>query len=1399
MIRLCLFFLPLSASLPLSGWVQSPGYPRGYPEEASFQWKRCAPSGHALSLALTHLDIEDSHECESDALKISVDDHMLFALCGRKSYEELKSSINPLLLSSSSGCVSLTFRSDFSNSERHSGFRAFYTVQDVDECADPDNGCTQICSNYIGGYRCFCQPGYVLHTDGKTCTVMCSKDLSGSNLGTISSPSWPGPYLADSRCSYSLSVDDSMQLVLEFIGEFDVEAEEDGTCIDYLLVTTLSQSFGPFCSTRLPPSRILSGSHKAQITFNADGTGSNTGFTLSYSTTAKTCPPEVVPHSQVTPQLTQYDQGTKVTVRCNSGFLLDPVAENKGAKNEKEYVSSCGRTGEWSPVYKCEPVDCGTPIVPEHGPLIVSDPLPNSLFQGEARFSCESEYYMLDGEEKYTCDAEGEWRSSGGWKKFPKCVTVCGKQMAEVFSYSRILGGENAAQGQIPWQLLIYNRRGGASLINDQWAITAAHVVDQSGDPQLRIYGGVVKLRGIYGIERRNVAVETAMKNNPGLVVMESEKFYVHPDYEKGLSDENRLSFDNDIALIKLKSRVKLSPNLLPVCLPEKGEGGTMEGSWGSVSGWGHTENQTVGLNSDLLYVNVEGHSPNICSQTVTHPNMKKRMVFTDNMFCAGGEGKDSCQGDSGGPFVVPTVNSGNQQKKKPFKIYGIVSWGSQCGSNGYYTKVEKYLDWIKSTIEQNELLCGCEVWGLVIPSPSAEPVLYGEVQTPNYPEPYPASHYEEWELSAPEGYRVQLRFTHLDVEPSVDCFYDSVTVTYKNKILGKFCGQENSADGHHPGSQSILSPGNNLHLIFQSDDSNPGSQQHIGFSAFYQAIDVDECSLPTPEDGSGPLCSQICHNTLGSYLCSCHHGYELRPDQRTCVLQCEGGMYSEPEGVLSSPGYPLPSPHGLSCQYHISVELGFTVTLNFTGTFHIEKVEGLAQGCIHHWLQMSLPGKEPQKFCGNVSPGVIETQSHSVQLEYHTDGEGLSLGWKLQYTTERVQCESPSTITHGKVTPVFPKYHYRDYIKVRCDTGYKLMMGGKEIEDYFSMCQSNGAWHLPLPECHIIDCGDPASLLNGGIAFLSGSQNQYLSVIQYHCNEPYYSLATEGNVNYTCAADRKWKDHHNNYIVPTCFPVCGRPVVSNSFRQRVLGGEDAEPGAVPWQVFLKTDSGRGGAAVIGDRWILTAAHNLFSKDSSSRAAPLQMVKVHVGDNDVDNLLKTPIGVVSVHAHHGYKNPNQKNFNHDIALIKLDQTLTFNARVMPLCLPPENAQYHTNKVGMVSGFGITENQTVSNKLKYIRLPLVDHDKCATSIEEQKRQQKDIPVLTNNMFCAGLPEGGKDSCAGDSGGAFTLQDNDRYWAAGIVSWGIGCGKQGTYGVYTRVANYLGWIKETMEKN
>uniref|UniRef100_A0A670YQ98 EGF like domain multiple 7 n=1 Tax=Pseudonaja textilis TaxID=8673 RepID=A0A670YQ98_PSETE len=43
---------------------------------------------------------------------------------------------------------------------------------DMDECAMEKHGCSQLCINTAGSYRCACRPGYELHADGQTCRAL---------------------------------------------------------------------------------------------------------------------------------------------------------------------------------------------------------------------------------------------------------------------------------------------------------------------------------------------------------------------------------------------------------------------------------------------------------------------------------------------------------------------------------------------------------------------------------------------------------------------------------------------------------------------------------------------------------------------------------------------------------------------------------------------------------------------------------------------------------------------------------------------------------------------------------------------------------------------------------------------------------------------------------------------------------------------------------------------------------------------------------------------------------------------------------------------------------------------------------------------------------------------------
>ena len=99
--------------------------------------------------------------------------------------------------------------------------------------------------------------------------------------------------------------------------------------------------------------------------------------------------------------------------------------------------------------------------------------------------------------------------------------------------------------------------------------------------------------------------------------------------------------------------------------------------------------------------------------------------------------------------------------------------------------------------------------------------------------------------------------------------------------------------------------------------------------------------------------------------------------------------------------------------------------------------------------------------------------------------------------------------------------------------------------------------------------------------------------------------------------------------------------------------------------------------------------------------------------------------------------------DNDISLLRLAKSAKCNKRVAPACLTSGEP---TEKDSVtVSGWGTTkEGGKQPKKLMKVTVPIVDRDVC---------NGKDWydGEISENMICAGLEEGGKDSCQGDSGG------------------------------------------------
>lgn len=88
------------------------------------------------------------------------------------------------------------------------------------------------------------------------------------------------------------------------------------------------------------------------------------------------------------------------------------------------------------------------------------------------------------------------------------------------------------------------------------------------------------------------------------------------------------------------------------------------------------------------------------------------------------------------------------------------------------------------------------------------------------------------------------------------------------------------------------------------------------------------------------------------------------------------------------------------------------------------------------------------------------------------------------------------------------------------------------------------------------------------------------------------------------------------------------------------------------------------------------------------------------------------------------------------------------------------------------------------------MPVIDMREC--KIDYQWDYEDSIGPYN---ICAGDQEkGGKDACSGDSGGP--LISIDKRVLLGVTSWGDGCGKKHKPGVYTRISQFVPWIKQKL---
>ncbi|XP_015193099.1 transmembrane protease serine 5 isoform X1 [Lepisosteus oculatus] len=239
----------------------------------------------------------------------------------------------------------------------------------------------------------------------------------------------------------------------------------------------------------------------------------------------------------------------------------------------------------------------------------------------------------------------------------------------------------------------------------------------------------------------------------------------------------------------------------------------------------------------------------------------------------------------------------------------------------------------------------------------------------------------------------------------------------------------------------------------------------------------------------------------------------------------------------------------------------------------------------------------------------------------------------------------------------------------------------------------------------------------------------------------------------------------------------------------RIIGGTEATLGRWPWQVSLHYSSRHTcGGSIITRRWIATAAHCVHNYRLPQVSSWVVFAGV-VTRSSTKLAQHTGYAVEKILYH---KNYNHRSHDNDIALIKLKTPLNFTDTIRPVCLPQYDHDFPGGTQCWISGWGYTRPDEVHipETLKEAPVPLISTKKCNSSCMYDGE-------ITSRMLCAGYTEGQVDACQGDSGGPLVCQDDGVWRLVGVVSWGTGCAEPNHPGVYTKVAEFLGWIYDTIE--